>query len=91
MEGYGPGWDIILKKEKPENYCFTYATFALKRGSKGDGGEGGAGNVSGAEVLTPSPVAGLLFIYLKKIFFSILFIFIYYFLSFLKIKFIYFN
>lgn len=51
MEGYGPGWDIILKKEKPENYCFTYATFALKRGSKGDGGEGGAGNVSGAEVL----------------------------------------
>ena len=34
--------------------------FALKGGSKGDGGEGGAGNASGAEVLTPSSVAGLL-------------------------------
>ena len=84
MEGYRPGWDIISKKEKPENYCFTYSMFALKRGSKGDGGEGGAGNVSGAEVLTPSPVAGLLFIYLF-IFKISLFLFIIFFL-FLKLN-----
>lgn len=60
MEGYCPGRDIISKKEKPEDYCFKCSMFALKGGSKGDGGEGGAGNASGAEVLTPSSVAGLL-------------------------------